>query len=332
MIVTGGSYFEDIRKGLGENELKGTFDRMAGANAAVAVNYLNEEGLTFPTLFLLSRQIDECEGRDSLNERNAAALKLCSKVRNKEALSCLSRGDMGGIPPRRDTLSWMFKTGASWDAPKEERESYDAAIDMSAALLVRDHGDVSILSDIVNLIFRRNRNGLLIHDLVWSFFGELDLEELKKVASYLLSGRDDDFELCCRLLNIDYEQGMLSPTHRRQLYDSYLKWLSENGPYLYLSNEHFQMTSEPRPIKVDYFAKYLKRPINSKSQAPLDPYSKEELVLMDRFNKISEHGQRLLSSYCAALYDSNREEWRRFLQFDLKGQLDIARARLEAEQ
>ena len=64
----------------------------------------------------------------------------------------------------RTTLRWMLATGKYWDGPSREHDAYDAVLDYTSALLTGRYDDRAALPDIVELIFRRNRKGLYIHD------------------------------------------------------------------------------------------------------------------------------------------------------------------------
>ena len=228
------------------------------------------------------------------------------------------------------TLRWMLATGKGWDGPQEGHDAYDAALDYAAALLTDEFDDTAALPDIADLIFRRNRKSFYIHDLVWSFFQTLDADALKLVAVRLKSSNNKDVELAGKLLGIDIS----APTDRRKraaLYDQYIRWLDENKPYLYLTGEHFQMTSQPNHLDFDREAKYLNKSISPRWRTPEDPLTEDEAECLAVFRQEPEDERELLASYSQKLRARDRGLWDDWMKSRVAEQVMAARKDVGAD-
>jgi hypothetical protein len=309
------------------NRLKSVFRELAAINRREVIRLLNDEYLQFPALFILLPEIDELNLYQDLNQRNKIALRISRKKINIIQSSEFSREES---EEEHQTLRWMLKTGAGWDGPSAGHDQYDAVIDFTAALLVVSYEDKEILPVIAGLIFRRNRKNYYIHDLVWAFFQCLDASVLRIVAKYLLSSNVKDVELACTLLGIKLPNSTGGAGTMEKFYYRYLTWLEENRPYLYLTGEHFQMTSEPKYLNYDPEAKYLNREISPKYREPLSPLDENEISCLYGFRASPTEEQELLSDYSYKLRRRDFRRWQEWIQKQIAEQVLAARYGYEA--
>ena len=309
--------------GGGTNQLKRYFSQTARSNTRQALSLVNDEDLRFPVLFILTDEIYSFSLFGQLSVRNQTAIRVCA-FRTMPAGWLEAAWEGADRDSLIKTLRWMLATGKGWDGPQEGHDVYDAALDYAAALLTDEFDDAAALPDIADLIFRRNRKSFYIHDLVWSFFQTLDADAMKLVAARLKSSNTKDVELAGKLLGIDIP----SPTDRRKqvaLYDQYIRWLDENKAYLYLTGEHFQMTSQPNHLDFDREAKYLNKAISPRWRTPKDPLTDDEAECLAEFRKEPDDERELLASYSQKLRARDRERWDNWMKSRVAEQVMAAR-------
>lgn len=304
-----------------------TFHELAEQNRQKAFHYLNKEKLPFPSLFILMPEIEALNLYENLNSRNIIALQLCAKKLNHHHLAV----HLDRLPPqnshmKHQVFKWMFNTGVRWEGPHDD--PYDAVLDALAALLIRTYEDKTVLPAVADLIFKRNRKGLFIHDLVWSFFQAYDPKKVTLIAKYLLSDKQKDVELACRLLHLPLPKETDRDLGKRKLYKNYRAWLSENRPFLYLTGEHFQLTSDPEPLRIDLEAKYLYKKISPKDRKPLQPLTEKEILCLNQFRETSQEEREILSAYSYQIHHRKRS-WEKFMQKQLPEQVRIAKSDFE---
>jgi len=324
------SYLEQLRLSRGTHALRQVFHELAVQDREKAVGHLNNEHLGFPTLFLLMPEIEALDLFGDLSRRNNTALRLCAGKSDRFELC--ARLDQ--LLPRDDhaacrALRWVFDTGLHWDGPHALYDSFDAVMDAAAALLIKTYRDTSILPAVCELIFLRNRKGVLIHDLVWSLFQACDRDALDLIARRLLSSHPKDVLLACTLLHLPVPAGGGA---RQKLYRRYRLWLSRNRPYLRFTGEFFQQTSQPNPVGVDLEAKYLAKPVSPRDGKPLAPLTGEESESLTLFRSASERDRETLATCSAALHARDLRAWRRWLGKPLPEQVDAARTEVQAAQ
>lgn len=308
--------------GHGAERLKHVFRGLAAKDKSRALMLVNEPSLLFPTLFILMPEIESMD-LTGLSPRNLEAARICA----------LKAGKLGNRPQKSgsaefESLKWMLETGIDWDGPQEQYDAYDAVIDTCAALLIKKYKHTSILPQVCDLIFRRNRKELFIHDLVWSFFEAYDSDSLRLIARYLLSPDERDFELASKLLHLPASQDSYGA--RQALYDNFIYWLSENSPFLLFTGQHFQQTSEPEPLAIDDEARYLGKRISPKSGKPLEPLTQDEVLTILNYRKVPNDERRLLSSFSAKIRGRDRRMWQQWLHGDLAQQVSVAKSEWEA--
>ena len=229
MVLKAMSYLDRIRFVNGSDTLKTAFRKLC--EGEMAVGLINDKRLLFASLFTLLPEIEEFDLYKHLNLRNTIAIKICKKILKADTLLTESSEEI------ISTLKWIMTTGANDDGLNSE---YDRILDGTAAILIITYYDKTILPIIADMIFKRNRKGAFIHDLVWAFFKANIPETLRIIAGFLRSANKDDIDLACKLLNIEPIK-----------YTAYLSWFKENYPNLVFTGESFNLTSNPQPVIVD---------------------------------------------------------------------------------
>lgn len=319
------SYLDNVWLAGGTRRLKQLFYDLAEHDEREALRQINDEQLRFPILFILIPEICAHRMYTGLSQRNQAALNICSKKIYKHDLDATAVVKDRGT--YYQTLKWILKTGKDWDGPSDGHDPYDAVIDYTAALLTVAYDDKTVLKDIAALIFRRNRQGLFIHDLVWSFFQTLDRDALVIIAGYLLSNNPRDVEMAAKMLNINVQasnRGDIRKAHRK-----FLDWLDDNTPYLYLTGENFQMTSNPKHLDADTEAKYLGKEISPRYRAPIEPLTESEIECLHKYRKTAPEEQALLASYSHRLRHRDAHMWYEWMQKQTAEQVVAARSTFE---
>ncbi len=303
------SYLDTLWSAGGPHHLKQFMSVTAQSDRAEALRLINDEHLRFPVLFILMPEISAHGLYGGLSPRNMAAISICSKKMYKHSI------DTAVTDATNDTLyltlKWMFETGKDWDGLSVGHDPYDAVIDYTVALLIISYEDKKILKDVAELIFRRNRKGFFIHDLVWSFFQTLDKDALSYVAGYLLSDNPRDIDLAAKLLNLDEQ--VSNRVEARKTYRKFIEWLDNNRPYLYLTGEHFQLTSNPRHLDADKEAKYLGKEILPRYRAPVEPLTEAEVDCLHNYRVATPEDQALLTDYSHNLRHSNKQLWQEWM-------------------
>ncbi|MDR0861201.1 MAG: hypothetical protein LBN30_00250 [Oscillospiraceae bacterium] len=314
-------YFDRVWRTHGMGILKREFAAVVSRDRARAARQLNGEDATFPVLFILMPELDRFGFYKELSPRNISALRITTKkTTGDEKLERYLRylEETETEQSQRDTLRWIIETGIDWDGPSAGRDEYDTVIDYAVALLVGDHGDNSQLAKIAELIFRRNRSGLFIHDLVWGFFRSVDADALSVVAKYIVSTNRDDVELACQMLGLDVPETMEA---QEKTFTRYTDYLSENKSYLYLTGEGFQASSAPRHLTHDPEAKYLRREISPRDRAPLAPLSEIELKALTRFREAKDDVRELLIRHSGKVKTRGDDAWHNWINSDIARQV-----------
>ena len=311
----------------GGDALKRTFYSTAAKDRGQAAALLNDENTPYPVLWMLLPEIDAL-GLDSLlSPRNKIACDVTRrklrKTYGKTLLAPEARSEED-----YNALRWMFDTGRDWSPRGVRLELFDAVMDYVAALLIEKYDDAEVLVAIAHLVFRRRRQGRNFHDLVWALYRSADPAALRAIAEYLLSRDREDVVLAAQLLPGGGEapQDALEAQER---YQSVLRWIEENGPYLYITGEHFQQTSAPVFVDFDEEAKYLDKPISPKGRTPLTPLTDEEYALLAQFRELPEEERSLLASYSCALRQRDREAWEQWRHLGAAQQVMAARKGFE---
>lgn len=321
------SYLDNMWLSGGIYRLKRTFNELAMRDRQEALRLLDDEGLTFPVLYILMHEINVHKLYTGLNRRNRTAIQICAaKIKRLDISE--TAADVQDGQTLYEAVRWMFDTGKNWAGPNEEHDDYDAVIDYVSAILVIYFEDREALKDIAGLIFWRNRKGVFIHDLVWSFFQTLDKDALAIIAGYLLSDNQKDVQLAGKLLGLEVPV----PSNRgeaKKIHRQCLNWLDDNKPYLYTTGEHFQMTSHPKHFDADKEAKYLGKEISPRYRAPVEPLTENEIECLHRYRASTNEEQELLTNYSHQLRHTDAWQWDAWMHKQVAEQVFAARMNYE---
>ncbi|TDT51228.1 hypothetical protein [Fonticella tunisiensis] len=318
------SFLDRIRIMDGTEELKSIFNRLIKDNANDALSLINHENLHFPSLFLLSPEIEKSNLFNNLSLRNQIALQITNEILLKENSNTKvlkSEYRKRNYP----VLKWMLETGfMDFDIGDE----YDEVLDIVSAILTTEYRDKSALPIISDMIFKRNRKGHYFYDLVWAFFQCRDPYSLSLIANYLHSRDIKDVKLSHRLLSFIPDMAYEMRADNEKQYSFCIRWIRENGPFLYFTGENFHQTSRPTPYKLSLEAKYLCKSICLDNGKPIAPVTEEEQRLLDNFNKLNDDIRMLLANCSVLLNHQNLYWWNMWIHYPLSEQIKIARTRI----
>jgi hypothetical protein len=319
------SYLDALWHNGGADYMKRFFVVMAAKDRDTLLRNLNDERLSFPAFFVIMKDLNRLGSFSELSPRNLAALQICA---DKMTIPGWEAGDIIDHDVLHEALLWMFNTGRNWEGPSRGRDEFDMMIDYTASLLVITYDDRTVLPDIADIIFRRNRRGLFIHDLVWCFFQTLDRESPILIAWRLLSTERSDVELACRLLHLE-TPAVYNRAEMQKKFDEYVKWLAENRPFLYLTGEHFQQMSDPKHFDFDMEAKYLGKEISPRDKTSVEPLSEEEGESLKSFRTATDRERKMLTDFSYKLRSRNMRQWDEWMRRDIGQQVFAAQAGYE---
>lgn len=321
-------YLDRVRTTLDGDSFRQWFRECVTRDSRRAIKALNDRALLFPSLFILLPEINEFELHPYMDQRYASACRFCDSITAGDKEASAQYAEPGRILEYQ-ALKWLFATGAGWDAPQEFTDRFDAVMDAAAALLIVVYCDNSILPAAADLIFRRNRKKLLVHDLIWCYYQACDPDSLRFIAERLLSEDSSDRELACKVLHLPFSEQHDRISSRKQ-YQDYLNWLDENKGCLFFTGECPQMTSDPKPVRVHLEAKYLRKKVSPKDGKWLEPLSEAESKKLYSFTAMPDTGREALAYYSCRLHRKNPRSWRRWMHTECNDQFRIAAADMEA--
>lgn len=240
MEVNGYSNLEQIRLYQGADKCREAFSQLFYREPWRAIGLLNDSAFTFPCLYILLGQIEELHIKRHLNQRNAIAVEIINQIRLPGSAEVNYLASKQG--QAQPILKWILETGAVEEIPEDE---FEEIMEVAVSVLINTYGDREILPLVAELIFKRNRKGRYIHDLVFALFRVRDPQVLKLIVEHIRSSDAKDAKLAAELLNID------EPGGGEEQCAKYLSWLNENEPYLYFTGECFQYASRPTFAAVD---------------------------------------------------------------------------------
>lgn len=306
---------DGIRKSRGAEACREAFRAQAEKDEREAALMLGDNGLSFGTWYILRPEIAGLLREEELSYRDRTALRFCSLASEpcKNPEENQPRFEAG--EDARPVLLWMFKTGAADDGLSE---AYDQTLDLAAAVLIRTYREESILPEAAELIFRRYRRGAYLHDLIWAYFKTRSTNALRIIARYLRSPVKKDVELARSLLHLSENDA-----DGKTQYGNYLSWLKENEPYLYFTQESYQLTNAPSPCGVDLGAKFLCKEISHKSRRPLAPLTREEKERLSGFRQAEKEAQEALAQYSRRLHEDSPSRWDQWMQYPVGRQMEL---------
>lgn len=313
-----------VRHDRGNDGLRDYIKQLAQKDRGKAIDLINEEELSFTSLFVLRDEIQQLEFFDQMNIRNKIALEIVDETL-KEYKVELSPSDMVSnfIQNVRTALKWMLTTGAFDDGMSDE---YDEVMDVTAILLVKVYKDKGILPLLADMIFKRYKMGTCIHDLAWAFFEGKEPYSLILIGNKLRSREFKDVELACKLLGFIPGVDVKSSVDGETQYFGFFNWIEENRPFLYFTGESFQQKNSPTPYVVVLEAKYLCKVISIDTGKSLEPLTREEDELLSSFDKQDDDTKTLLSNYSFRLHYDDVNGWNMWLHRPIETQIKIAKA------
>jgi len=308
-------YLDRLRMSRGTGACKAAFSEICRRDKNRAAALINERDLTFPSLFVLSAEIATFRLYAYLNARPVTALGIIDQVLERPDLGY----DANYLSERSDAvypvLKWIIETGNAQDVISG---GYEQVLDITVSVLTNLYGDKSVLPHAVDMIFRRNREGRFMHDLVWAAFGLCDPGVLRLIAERIRSSDGQDAALACDLLNIEQ-----SGDNQAQ-YEAYLRWLGENEPFLYFTGESFQFAARPVFCGVDLERKFLQRSAPPHAMEPVEPSSGGEPASLESFRSLNLAEKTLLSDYSHAMHSRDAAAWERWIRLPVKEQIRAA--------
>lgn len=314
---------DKIRYGDGIEKLVDFFARLIKKDLKRAVDLINQESLSFTTLFLLNTMVREPDIFERLSPKNKIALEFIDEKLVGEKTADNFNLSSQYVQKVYSVLKWMLESGAPDDGLSDR---FDELLDISAAILTREYRDRSVLSVICDMIFIRNAKGFFIHDLVWAFFESRDVHSLELIGRKLLSNEPGDVELACSLLcfvpGMEYKEGIKCA----EMYNVFSSWIEENNMFLYYTGESFQITRRPMTYIINQEAKYLCKMVSVDTGEALKALSEKECELADEFKKLHEDDKKLLASFSLAMHRRDIKLWDEWMCNPVNEQLRTARS------
>lgn len=317
------SYLDSVMQREGIDKCISAFTDVYRKKGTGAIALLNDRRLTFSCFYVLLPRIKELGIGGFLNTRNTVALRIVNQIINGKR--ALAGADYLSVKRNRvyTVLKWILETGAGMDGYDDD---YKNILDVTVSVLIFTYKDRSAMPAAVNIIFSRKKAGLYIHDLVWALFRSEDPQVLRLIAERLKSPDKEDAELACELLNID-EKGIASMNIRQReaRYAAYIKWLDENNPFLYFTEDGYQFESKPVFCAVDMERKYLNKSMAVHKKQPLLPSDENESRCIQAFKELSDNEKELLSRYSRRMHQKDKSKWESWLRSSVDEQLKRAK-------
>jgi len=275
-------YLERVWRSQGAAALRAAYRTIARRSRDEAARALADAENSFSVIYILATEAERVGLENALPPRAKYGIWLAATKAGDSTRAARYAAQLTTelAEPPYDALVWIIHTGADWDGPRAGRDDYDAALDLAAAYFAANFDDEVTLALIAKLVFRRNRKGLFIHDLVWGLFQGAGAPVLAVVARYIVSDDRADSELACKLLGLEMPA---TAAERVKLYAKFTEWLGENGQYIYLTGEHFNATSKPQHHARDEEARYIGRKIHPRTRTPESPLTDAERAALEAF-------------------------------------------------
>ena len=317
------SFLDEIRKNEGNEQCKAVFKDICEKDIARAGLLLNDRRLTFPCLWLLIPQIDAFRLGRGLSPRSAMALRIAGAISKQP-----SRED-DVLSRRSDTayaaLKWMLESGNAEDGLSDE---YEELMEVVISVLISTYQDVKALPIALEMVFNRSRIEHNIHYLVWAAFQSRSPQVLKLIAQRMASSDDHDARLACSLLGIVTPDACETAEIQKQ-YERFMKWLTENDPFLYFTGESFQFASQPAFYRVDQERKYIHRGTPSYDRQPVVPADGRERDALVAFSTLGDEEKTLLSEYSHSMHQQSLPEWKAWVRRPIDEQINTAKLNRE---
>ncbi|RKD26398.1 hypothetical protein SAMN02745883_02146 [Caminicella sporogenes DSM 14501] len=323
-IVDSLNILDEIRITKGFNELKNYFYRLIQSNPQNGINLLNSHNLRFSSLFILQPEIQKLNLYEKLNTRNKIALDITKEILTREKKFLIIKYTSSEYSQiAYSILKWMFETGFTDDGFNNQ---FDEVLDIIALLLIKIYKETSILPIIADMIFKRNKENLYIHDLVWAFLESRNPNSLILIANRLLSKETSDNQLALNLLS--FIPTLKKSENKEKQYISVVEWLEDNYPFLYFKGENLQQKNKPVPYIVILEGKYLCKNVSVNTGKIINSLTVKEQKLLDDFNKLDKNTKILLSDFSYSTYKKNNYLWKKWINRPINEQIRIVQSRM----
>jgi hypothetical protein len=146
---------------------------------------------------------------------------------------------------------------------------------------------------------------------------------LELTAKHLASDSQDEFELACRLLNIEVMNRESDTADA--LIDMFMKWLSENDPFLYFTGESMQFASNPNMYEIDLERKYLCQGSPSYELQNASPANVDEQKCLEVFKTLHNEEQAALADYSYQMHYTDIEKWNNWIRTPIDAQIEVVK-------
>lgn len=287
-----------------------------------SLDILNSDNISFPKLFELSKQMNKSPITKHLNLKSKIALEFSNDVLSKEK-SFILKGDLNNNDNKikHTALKWILETGAVNDGMSNE---YDEVIDKAAIILSVMFKDTSILPIMREIIFKRNKEKMLIHDLLWGYFSSNEIQTLELIAAKLISDDVADIKFAFDLLQLQRKFNISYDMFPQTMYSKFINWYKKNEDYIYFTGESFQEKSNPSYYSINIEAKYLCEKVQRENGKILNISSDRELELVNSLKKADKITKKFISNYSNELHRKDIISWKDWFSCSFRMQLQIA--------
>ncbi|MDO6656618.1 hypothetical protein [Anaerobacillus sp. 1_MG-2023] len=297
---------EIIRKTEGIKRLDLYIRELIQHDTKLAITRLNDEDLTYPTLYVLSKVIREHNLTKNLSDRNKVALSIQRDILATERTPATPFPYSVCDLPQfiHSVLRWMVETG------KEDKLNarYRLVIDRAAGLLTTIYQNPEDLSLVSDLLFKRNSEGHSTHYLTWSYFSSRNMSSLLPIGEKLLSSREEEVEFARELLH--FISGLEESSDQ---YAYFRGWYEENLPYLLHNENSYELTAQLSPYIIDHYTKYLEHHSNTSSE-----YHRDK-----GFHTLTENEKEDLANFSYQMRKRSRNKWKEWINRPLDAQLTL---------
>lgn len=297
---------ETIRKTEGIKRLEKHVNELIQHDKKLTAAQLNDESLTYSTLYILSSTIRENGLTKYLSDRNKVALAIQQDILAKERTpSAPFPYSICDLPQFvHSVLRWMVETGSV----DQLNAKYRLVVDRSAGLLTTIYQDPTDLDLVSDLLFKRRDDEHSTHYLTCAYFSSRNFSSLLPIGERLQSPSQKHVSFASELLH--FVSGIDKSNDR---YAHFRNWYEENLPYLSPNENNYEMTAELSPYVVDYFAKY-------KEQRTTQSFERHEDLT---FQSLSEDIKENLADFSYKLRRKSREEWKEWMKRPLDAQIRL---------
>lgn len=285
---------ENSRIKLGDKKFIELIEQLIITDKSRAIYLINTQNISIFTFFLMINSIKKHQIEFNLSHKYMFILKILDELDESEIDSLYLNKNFEIY----NFLTWIFKSGYKFDGYSND---FDKILDHSAVILLHYYNDYSILSEVCALIFKRNRENLYNHDLIWAYFNTKNIKIFKNILNYLKSKNNTDKDFAHELLSYITDEKV------DNTYNSWRIWEIDNSPYLYFNGEHFQQTSNPKTYHLDIDSKFLGKPcINYCKNNFTDKYHTKTL---QELHKYDEETVKTACNYSILMQKSNNVRW-----------------------